>query len=78
MIKDWNKDVAWTRRALAGVGGVVAAGLVLAGCSSSGDSGSTDNGSGEAPVQIGLIEPLSGPFADNGFQANAGATLCVD
>lgn len=79
MNKDWNKDVTWARRAMVGVSGAVAAGLVLAGCSAGGaDNGGDNGGSGEAPVQIGLIEPLSGPFADNGFQANAGASLCVD
>lgn len=29
-------------------------------------------------VQIGLLEPLSGPFADNGKQARLGAELCAD
>lgn len=79
MNKDWNKDLAWTRRALPAAAGVVAASLLLVGCSSPSDNGGTDEGaSSEAPVQIGLIEPLSGPFADNGRQAQAGATLCVD
>ena len=46
----------------------------VAGCGS--DSGA---GSGDVDaVNIGLLEPLSGPFAENGRQARLGAELCVE
>lgn len=35
------------------------------------------SGSGDT-VQVGLLEPLSGPFADNGKQARLGAELCTE
>jgi branched-chain amino acid transport system substrate-binding protein len=44
-----------------------------AGCGGGGDSASGD----VEEVNIGLIEPLSGPFADNGTMARLGAELCV-
>jgi branched-chain amino acid transport system substrate-binding protein len=44
-----------------------------AGCGGGGDSGSES----VEEVNIGLIEPLSGPFADNGTMARLGAELCV-
>lgn len=44
---------------------------LLAGCGS-GAGGATDT------VQVGLLEPLSGPFADNGKQAKLGTQLCTD
>jgi branched-chain amino acid transport system substrate-binding protein len=62
------------RRALPMVAAVAATALTLSACA--GDTGDTGGGDG-APVQIGLIEPLSGPFADNGLQARLGAELCV-
>jgi branched-chain amino acid transport system substrate-binding protein len=43
----------------------------LAACGG-GASGSSDT------VQVGLLEPLSGPFADNGKQARLGAELCTE
>jgi branched-chain amino acid transport system substrate-binding protein len=43
----------------------------LAACGG-GASGSADT------VQVGLLEPLSGPFADNGKQARLGAELCTE
>lgn len=46
---------------------------LLAACGGGGASaGDTDT------VRIGLLEPLSGPFADNGKQARLGAELCTD
>jgi branched-chain amino acid transport system substrate-binding protein len=49
------------------------ASALLAGCGSGGGAaGSVD------AVRIGLLEPLSGPFADNGKQARLGAELCAD
>lgn len=75
-----NKEVMWKRHALPAIVGLAATGMLLAGCAGDSGSGSgdEDGGSSAEPVQIGLIEPLSGPFADNGAQAEAGATLCVD
>lgn len=56
------------------VAGIAAAGLALAACSEDAAGG----GDPSDPVQIGLIEPLSGPFADNGTQADLGAAMCVE
>lgn len=53
---------------------VLAAGAVLgavAGCGGSAGSGEVES------VQVGLLEPLSGPFADNGEQARLGTELCT-
>lgn len=67
---------ASSRRRTAAVAGMAAAGLTLAACGG-GDS-DTAGADPSEPVQIGLISPMSGPFADNGTQANLGASLCVD
>lgn len=75
-----NKEVMWTRRVLPTIVGIAATAMVLTACAGGDTSGGGDSGASGAtgtPVQIGLIEPLSGPFADNGAQAQAGATLCV-
>lgn len=42
--------------------------------------GGADSGGGQKvdQVKIGLLEPLSGPFADNGKQARLGAELCTE
>ncbi|GGL32540.1 ABC transporter substrate-binding protein [Phycicoccus endophyticus] len=64
---------AW-RRTLVCTVGVTTMSLAVAACG----SGSGDGGDSSDPVQIGLIEPMSGPFADNGTQADRGASLCVD
>lgn len=45
----------------------------LAACGSGGSSGG-----GSDTVNVGLLEPLSGPFADNGNQALLGTQLCTD
>lgn len=47
----------------------------VAACGS--DDGGGAGGGGGEPVKIGLLEPLSGPFADNGRQARLGAELCA-
>lgn len=56
--------------------GITAATLLLSGCSNppAADGGDAD---AVAPVQVGLISPLSGPFADNGKQARLGTELCT-
>lgn len=54
--------------------GVTLAGLILASCG----GGDLDEKDASEPIQIGLIEPMSGPFADNGTQADRGASLCVE
>lgn len=71
----------------------LAAVMVLGACNGDADEGDTtstsvagtaadetDEGDGPAgdTVQIGLLEPLSGPFADHGEQARLGAELCVE
>ena len=49
------------------------ASALLAGCGGGGGAaGSVD------AVRIGLLEPLSGPFADNGKQARLGTELCTN
>jgi branched-chain amino acid transport system substrate-binding protein len=48
----------------------------VAACGSDDGSGG-GSGGGAEPVKIGLLEPLSGPFADNGRQARLGAELCA-
>jgi branched-chain amino acid transport system substrate-binding protein len=45
---------------------------LLAACGGAGASSNADT------VRVGLLEPLSGPFADNGKQARLGAELCTD
>ncbi|HEX6195682.1 MAG TPA: ABC transporter substrate-binding protein [Jiangellaceae bacterium] len=64
-----------SRRRMAAVAGFAAAGLTLAAC---GGDDTASGGDSSEPVQIGLISPMSGPFADNGTQANLGASLCVE
>jgi len=65
------------------VAGIGAFSLMLAGCAAAEEptqpTGQQTETAGPAPdpVQIGLISPLSGPFADNGKQARLGAELCV-
>lgn len=65
--------------------GIGAVSLVLAGCATAdevaapqpvGDDSATVQPAVD-PVQIGLLSPLSGPFADNGLQARLGTELCV-
>lgn len=72
-----NNEVMRTRRVLPAIAGIVTAGMLLAACSGSAEGDNNGDGGKAEPVQIGLIEPLSGPFADNGTQAKAGADLCV-
>jgi branched-chain amino acid transport system substrate-binding protein len=50
---------------------------VLGAAAGCGGGGETASGEVEE-VNIGLIEPLSGPFADNGTMARLGAELCVE
>lgn len=65
------------------VAGIGAFSLMLAGCAAAEEptqpTGQQTETAGPAPdpVQIGLISPLSGPFADNGLQAKLGAELCA-
>lgn len=56
--------------AVAAVGALSSA--ALAACGGGVASGDVET------VQIGLLEPLSGPFADNGKQARLGAQLCAN
>ncbi len=63
-----------TRRSTSIAAACVAVGL-LAACGGSDNAGGGAGG-GE-PVKVGLLEPLSGPFADNGKQARLGAELCT-
>jgi branched-chain amino acid transport system substrate-binding protein len=51
---------------------------VLGAATGCGGGGDTASGGAAADVNIGLIEPLSGPFADNGNMARLGAELCVE
>lgn len=63
--------------------GLGAMSLVLAGCAAESEAPAESNEEQTTsapavdPVQIGLISPLSGPFADNGLQARLGTELCV-
>lgn len=54
------------------IAGALATAL-LAACGGAGVAGSNVD-----TVRVGLLEPLSGPFADNGKQARLGAELCTD
>lgn len=63
------------RRTLVTTVAITTMSLTLAACGGGGSSGGGDSA---GPVQIGLISPMSGPFADNGTQADRGASLCVD
>lgn len=54
---------------------VATCGMALTLLAACGGGGAGANGD---TVQIGLLEPLSGPFADNGKQARLGAELCAD
>lgn len=65
------------RQTLPMMAAVIATALTLSACAGDTGNGDSSNGGGAAPVKIGLIEPLSGPFADNGLQARLGAELCV-
>lgn len=64
--------------------GIGAFSLMLAGCAAGEEAPAETEQETAAtvpaadPVQIGLISPLSGPFADNGLQARLGAELCVN
>jgi ABC-type branched-subunit amino acid transport system substrate-binding protein len=67
------------------VAGIGALSLMLAGCAAESDGPadtteeqSTTTAPAVDSVQIGLISPLSGPFADNGLQARLGTELCVN
>lgn len=73
------------RPALAGVGALT---LLIAGCAGAEEATTSSDSAGESAtdsgqesavdaVQIGLLSPLSGPFADNGLQARLGTELCV-
>lgn len=73
------------RPALAGVGALT---LLIAGCAGAEEATTSSDAAGESAtdsgqesavdaVQIGLLSPLSGPFADNGLQARLGTELCV-
>lgn len=65
--------------------GIGAVSLVLAGCATADEVAAPQPAGDDSaavqpavdPVQIGLLSPLSGPFADNGLQARLGTELCV-
>lgn len=61
------------KKSKATLASVVVMSASLAACG--GDSGA--GGDTAETVKVGLIEPLSGPFADNGRQARLGAELCT-
>jgi branched-chain amino acid transport system substrate-binding protein len=73
-----------SRRTLPIMAGFGAMTLVLAGCAAGSEAPAetTDaqapSAAAAEPVQIGLISPLSGPFADNGLQARLGTELCTN
>ena len=55
--------------------GITAVSLLLSGCSNT--PADVGDAAAVAPIQVGLISPLSGPFADNGKQARLGTELCT-
>lgn len=59
---------------------LVTTAAVLASVAACGSDDGSGGGSGDGgePVKVGLLEPLSGPFADNGKQARLGAELCTE
>lgn len=59
------------------IGALVASGPALAACGSSPAAGSPSSGSSASTVTISMIEPITGPFADNGQMAVDGAKLAV-
>lgn len=65
-----KKSPIYRKRALA-LAVFSSVGVLLAGC------GGGTAGAGADTVSVGLLEPLSGPFADNGKQARLGAELCA-
>jgi branched-chain amino acid transport system substrate-binding protein len=62
-------------RLIAAVGAVVMFTAVLSGSSAYGGSGAAAQGS---PIKLGVLTPLTGPFAPWGIQVRAGAALAVN
>lgn len=67
------------RRAIAAIIPLAAAMVVAAGCGGSGggDGGSASSGGGKT-VNIALVAPLSGPYAEHGKLMREGAQLAID
>jgi branched-chain amino acid transport system substrate-binding protein len=70
-----HKEVIRMNRTLTTGSAAVAAAVLLAACG--GGGGASSGGEEVESVKVGLLEPLSGPFADNGKQARLGAELCT-